>query len=104
MQASLVLDAGMTIEGSTEKTEEGSFRWTGGILRCTAAEYGFELDGGRIDHRQGRVGDTRLSRGASVVLINLLTPFEHEIRIRPFKIDSEHVIGAGTEGKCASAF
>jgi len=89
MQASLVFDAGMTIEGAAEETEDGALRWTDGTLRCTAGEYGFEIAGGRGDHRLGLVRDAKLPRGARIVLIHLLTPFEHELRIRPFALRGE---------------
>lgn len=86
MQLSLVLDAGMTIEGAAAQAAEGTFLWTEGKLRAQAAEYGFELEGARGDHRLGLVRDAKLSRGARIVLINLLTPFEHELRIRPYEV------------------
>ncbi len=105
MQASLAFDAGMTVEGverALEQTEEGALRWTAGRLRCTAGEYGFELEGGRGDHRLGLVRDMKLPRGPHVVLINLLTPFAHEIRIRPFRVGAKEE-GAAAGGTGAGA-
>ncbi|MCI3922930.1 hypothetical protein MO973_22145 [Paenibacillus sp. TRM 82003] len=103
MQATLAFDAGMTIEGAAGETEDGSLRWTEESLRCTAAEYGFELEGGRGDHRLGLVRDAKQPRGVPVVAINLLTPFAHEIRIRPFAVGDAEGNGAGAGGRATDA-
>jgi len=66
-----------------EWTDEGAFFWKGGTLVCMAGDSGFELTaGGGFAHRlppgsgQGTQGFARRA------VVNLLTPFDHEIRIR----------------------
>jgi hypothetical protein len=81
-QVALVFPADAKLTGSgIADNGYGILQWTGGELRLTAGDYALELIGGRSDHQFTQVGSSA-SRHAQTVLINLLTPFEHEIRIR----------------------
>ena len=84
-QAVLIFAQDAVLAGEAlEASGEGPLLWKGGKLVCTSASgaYGLELAGGRFDH--GMVQGRGLPSFGAVqaVLVNLLTPFDQEIRIR----------------------
>ncbi len=83
-QAVLLFPSGTELQGEGLSESEGGWLiWTDGALSLSSGGYGMELTGGRRDHTvDGPLRPIGAGPGVKVVLINLLTPFNHEIRIR----------------------
>lgn len=79
-------------DGGLERTEGGVWRWKSGKLVCRSGGYGLELTGGKRDHLMAHSAGVQTAGGVQAVVVNLLTPFDHTIRIRPFRAD------AGSQG------
>jgi len=83
-QAALLFDADAALEGEgLQELSPGLLIWTGGPLRLTSGGWSLELSGGRHDHSAGLLRPLGAAHAAKTVLVNLLTPFGHDIRIRP---------------------
>lgn len=80
------LIAGDDAEGGLERAEGGVLQWRSGTLVCRSGDYGFELTGGKRDHLMARSAGIQTTANVRAVVVNLLTPFDHAIRIRPFRI------------------
>lgn len=79
-------------DGGLERTDGGVLLWKSGKLVCRSGDYGLELTGGKRDHLLAQSAGIQTAGHVQTVVVNLLTPFDHTIRIRPFHA------GAGTSG------
>jgi len=83
-------NGGGDADGGLERTDVGVLLWKSGKLVCRSGDYGLELTGGKRDHLMAQSAGVQTAGHVQAVVVNLLTPFDHTIRIRPFRA------GAGT--------
>lgn len=81
-------NGGSGANGGLEQADGGVLLWKSGKLVCRSGDYGLELTGGKRDHLMALSAGVQTAGNVQAVVVNLLTPFDHTIRIRPFRVDA----------------
>lgn len=69
-----------------QEAGEYSWLWGGGALRCTSGSDCLQLSGGARQHEAMHMRNSLQQGGAQKVVINLVTPFVHELKISLLQI------------------